>query len=255
MKSPKDSAAPGSTRAARRDRLRQQLLDMINRSDEGGRLPSERELSGSLGVARETLRRALIHLEREGVLKRKQGSGTYVSGQPWTKRFQLISFSEDMRQRGLVPSSRLLSAEHVAASGKLAQKLRVVPGAWLIRIQRLRLADGAPMAIETAHLVKDFLPGLELARLADVSLYAEMESAYGIRLRSARQEIHATVTDEQEAALLEVAPFSPALLVIRQVSDEQGRLVEYGKSLYRADRYRFETNVYRPASTGKRRRA
>jgi GntR family transcriptional regulator len=236
-------------RKQRRERLRQNLLKLIEQNSEGERLPSERELSETLGVARETLRHALDALAKEGLLNRKQGAGTFVSGKAWVKRFQLISFSEDMQQRGLRPSSRLLSTTLIAASPKLAQKLKVAPGVSVHEIKRLRLADDAPMALETAYLASARVPDLDPSQLSTRSLYEMLESGYAIYLKSAMQRIHATVLDEAEAALLEVMPYSPALLVTRQVTSSTGEIIEYGKSLYRADRYRFEVNVMRPITS------
>lgn len=236
-------------RAQKRDILKQNLLHLIQQNGEGVRLPSERELSEKLGVARETLRRSLQELEKDGLLQRKQGAGTFVSGQAWFKQFQLISFSEDMRERGLTPSSEMLSTRVIRAGAKLAQKLKIVPGAESFEIRRLRLANGEPMALETVFLVKDKLPNFDPALLATHSLYELIERNYNLRIKSATQQIHATVLDEDEADLLDVAPFSPALLVERQVLTSTGDIFEFGKSLYRADRYRFEVSVLRPANT------
>lgn len=233
------------SRAAKRDTLKKSLLALVQQNGEGGRLPPERELSERLNVARETLRRALDELEVQGVLKRKHGAGTFVAGQPWVKPLTLRSFSEDMVARGLTPSSEILSAKEVAANAKLAQRFKISPGSTLFEVRRLRLADGEPMAIETSHLVKDAMPGFDMNRLAQGSLYAVLEREYGVVIRSASQQIQATVVTDDEATLLNVAPYSPALLVERQVQSADAEVIEHSKSLYRADRYSFEVNVAR----------
>lgn len=196
-------------------------------------------------MARGTLRRALQALQDDGLLQRRQGSGTFVAGPQWVKPFVLRSFSEDMAERGLVPSSHLLGARQLAAGAKLAQRLKVSPGTNVHELRRLRLADQQPMALETAYLVYDRLPGFDPLLLGDGSIYALLEQQYGIVLRSAAQQIAATVLSEDEALLLKVPAFSAALLVERQVMSATGEVVEYGKSLYRADRYRFEVDVAR----------
>lgn len=232
-------------RQQRRDQLRRNLLALIQQSGDGVQLPSERELAERFSVARETLRRMLQTLEDEGLLTRRHGAGTFASGQSWLKPFQLRSFSEDMRDRGLTPSSRVLGATTLAATAKLAHKLRVSPGAPLIEVRRLRLADGVPMALETAVLPAELVPGFDPQRLAQVSLYETLERDFGIVMRAAAQQIQATVLSEDEAKLLGVPAFSPALVVERQVQAADGRVIEYAKSLYRGDRYRFEVNVLR----------
>jgi GntR family transcriptional regulator len=236
------------SRAAKRDALKRNLLAIVQQSADGSRLPPERELSERLNVARETLRRALDELESEGVLHRKHGAGTFVAGQPWLKPLTLRSFSEDMAARGLTPSSEILVARETPANAKLAQRFKITPGSPLFEIRRLRLADGEPMAIETSHLVKECLPGFAMERLGRVSLYAVLEAEYGIVIRSAAQQILATVVTDDEAMLLNVAPYSPALLVERQVQSTVGTVIELSKSLYRADRYSFEVNVAREAT-------
>lgn len=232
-------------RAQKRKLLKQNLLSLIQQNGEGGRLPPERELSERFDVARETLRRCLRELENEGLLERKQGAGTFVSGQPVVKQPQLLSFSEEMRERGLLPSSELLSTRVVAAGAKLAQRLKLVPGSGLLELRRLRLANDEPMALETVYLSQALLPGLEPADLAQGSLYELLQRNYGIQIRSATQQIQATVLSEEEADALDVPPFSPALLIERLSLGLNGEIVEYAKSLYRADRYRFEIHVMR----------
>ena len=235
-------------RAQKRTQLKQNLLALIQQNADGGRLPPERELSERFEVARETLRRCLRELEVEGLLERKQGAGTFVSSQPVVKQPQLMSFSEDMRARGLLPSSELLGTRTVAAGAKLAQKLKLVPGSPLLEIRRLRMANDEPMALETVYLAQALLPGFNPEQLASGSLYELLDKLYGVQIRSASQQLQATVLSEEEAEMLEVPAFSPSLLVERITLSTQGEVIEYGKSLYRADRYIFELNVVRSAA-------
>jgi GntR family transcriptional regulator len=232
-----------SDRALRRQQLKSQLQELIQQNA-GGRLPPERELSERFSVARETLRRALRELEEDGLLERRQGAGTFVSGQPVVKQLQLMSFSEDMRERGLVPSSEILSVQQLGANAKLAQKLKLAPGSPLLELRRLRFADDEPMALETVYLVRSRIPEVDPESLKQGSLYDLLQRA-GIQIRSATQQVQATVLSEDEADLLEVPPFSPSLLVERLVLTQGGEIVEFARSLYRADRYRFEVNVMR----------
>ena len=234
-------------RNQKRQQLRQQLLNLIEQNSDGGRLPPERELSERFSVARETLRRSLRELEDDGLLERKQGAGTFVSGQPVLKQPQLRSFSEEMRELGLMPSSHILSSRSMVANVKLAHKLKLVPGSPLQELRRLRLADGAPMALETVYLALQRVPGLDTTQLAQHSLYDLLAQHCGIQVRSAMQQVQATVLNEDEADLLDVPPFSPALLIKRLTLTTAGEIVEYAKGLYRADRYRLEMNVQRPA--------
>lgn len=236
-------------RSQKREQLKLRLLELIQQNGEGGRLPPERELSERFEVARETLRRCLRELELDGLLQRRQGAGTFVSGQPVVKQPLLMSFSEEMRQRGLIPSSEVLSSRLLAAGAKLAQRLKVMPGTQLLELRRLRLASDEPMALETVYLVHSRVPGFDAAVLATGSLYELLEDRYGLQIRAASQQLQATVLNEEEAEALGVAPFSPSLLVERLSHAGSGEVVEYAKTLYRADRYRFEVQVMRPIVT------
>ncbi|WP_083748631.1 GntR family transcriptional regulator [Pelomonas sp. KK5] len=236
---------PAQPRTDKRERLRQGLLSLIAQQSPGSRLPTERELSERFEVARETLRHCLRELEEEGVLHRRQGAGTFVTTQPVVKEARLMSFSEEMRQRGLQPSSRLLSFRTLQAGAKLAQRLMVMPGSAVLEVRRLRLANQEPMALETSCFAAERVPGFDPASLEQGSLYELLERQYGLQLRGARQQIQATVLSREEAELLAVPPFFPALLIERTSTSTTGEVIEYAKSLYRADRYRFEISVSR----------
>ncbi|MEP6842206.1 MAG: GntR family transcriptional regulator, partial [Pseudolysinimonas sp.] len=147
-------------------------------------MPSERELSGQWQVARMTVRRAVDVLVADGSLERRHGSGTYVVPRPLVRSLGLTSFSHDMRERGLVPGSKLLSLSTLEASVAQAAELRIPVGAAVVRISRLRLANDEAMAVETVWIPKVVVPGLVAADL-DGSLYRLLLSRYRIAVASA----------------------------------------------------------------------
>src|SRR5919198_1544243 len=136
------------------------VLDLIERLPVGRAIPSERQLSVMLGVSRPTLRAALDGLVRDGYLVRRQGSGTFVGRPKIAQELTVTSFSEDMRRRGMVPTSRTLDLRVISAGARLGQLLHVSPSAPVVVVTRLRLADGATMAIETLHVPQSLVPGL-----------------------------------------------------------------------------------------------
>ena len=229
----------------KQQRLHQQLLTLIDEQPPGARLPGERELAELTEVSRDTLRRALKYLEELKRIEIRQGAGIFVLAKPLASQLRLMSFSEEMQQLGLQPSNKLLFNDVVKADVKLASKMNLAPGAELFLVRRLRLADGCPVAIERVYLPRAIFPELAIQELRTSSLYDLLHRQYDIVVDQAQQQISATVVDEEEADLLQIPTFSPALLAERTVYDEQGRIIELAKSLYRADRYRFNVLVQR----------
>jgi GntR family transcriptional regulator, N-acetylglucosamine utilization regulator len=220
------------------------LAEMRERLRPHEQLPTERDLSEELGVSRLTVRRALQQMSEEGRVYRVQGAGTFVAEPSIRKGDVLTSFSEDMRARGLTPSARLLEASETVAGAQLAWRLEVSPGEPLIHLVRLRLADDTPMCLERVDVVKRLAPDL-LEQLSDASLYELLAERYRVVVTRADQSVTATVLDPEDAGHLEVPPLSPALLVERVTHDQQGRRVEFARSLYRGDRYAFEITLRR----------
>ncbi|QZY53089.1 GntR family transcriptional regulator [Leucobacter tenebrionis] len=225
------------------EEVRQRLGTLIAAAEPGHRLPPERELMRTFGVARETIRRALDDLVFEGQLVKRAGVGTFVARPRLTKQFRMRSFTEEMRAQGMSSSSRLISATTHAAGARTGAQLRISPASPVISIQRVRLANDEPMAIETLRLPLDLVPGLAVRELESRSLYETLREDYDIELSSGSQRIEATVTDDAESALLGLAPQSPALLVDRVTWTAEGRRVEAARSVYRGDRYRFEVDL------------
>src|SRR3989442_8127460 len=140
---------------------RQQVLELIERLGVGTAIPSERQLSVDLGVSRLTVRAALDDLAREGYLVRRRGSGTYVQQPKITQQLTMTSFSEDMRRRGMVASSKTLSLSRHLAGARLGRFLNVSPGEEVVVVKRLRLADGVSLAICTLHIPSQVVPGVQ----------------------------------------------------------------------------------------------
>lgn len=210
----------------------------------GDRVPSERELTEQFGVSRMTARQALRELESQGYLYRVQGKGTFVASPKLEQPLVgLTSFTEDMRRRGLAPGARVLAAGEVEADRKVARLLGLSEGQRVFRLERLRLADGQPMALEIAHIPAAICPGLESESFADVSLYRFLWERCGLLLVRAAQSMESVPASAYEAEMLGVDEGAPLLLLERLCFDGRGRAVEFVRSLYRGDRYRFTAEL------------
>ncbi len=235
-------------RDTKREQLRESVMALINDDPRRGKaLPSEREIAAAHGVSRMTARLVIEELADRGLVYRVPGQGTFVAGDPVTKSLGLTSFTEDMLARGMKPWSRILEAGVVPAGAAAGRDLRVSPADEVVRIRRVRLADDAPMCLESVDLPSHLVPGL-LSHDLGGSLYDLLASQYNIEVARADQRMRATVTDTEESKLLGVPVVSPALLVERVSSDREGRPVERARSLYRADRYDFKVAVERRPS-------
>ncbi|ODT75669.1 MAG: hypothetical protein ABS76_33635 [Pelagibacterium sp. SCN 64-44] len=208
------------------------------------RLPTERALAEQFSVNRLTVRQVLQRLEREGLIYRTQGSGTFVAEPHVAKSLELTSFTADMIGRGLKPGSRLIGATIESAGDKVGYALEISPRASVVRIDRVRTGDGSPMCVERSYHPEELVPGI-LRKPLTGSLYELLSGDYGIVFDRASQTISASVLTEAEAEMLDCAPFSAALQVTRKVQDVRGRKVEYATSTYRGDRYSFDFNIYR----------
>jgi GntR family transcriptional regulator len=225
---------------------RERVLDLIESLAVGEAIPSERQLSVELGVSRLTLRAALDDLVREGYLERRHGAGTYVSEPKIAQELSMTSFTEDMRRRGMVPSSRTLELKAVPAGARLGRLLHVSPSEPVTVVKRLRYADRETMAIETLHVAESRVPGLSAKDLEERSFYELLEERFGIVVVGGTQAIEPTVTNEEESAALGVPLHSPAFLFERTTKAADGTIVEYVRSIYRGDRYRLVSDLTRP---------
>lgn len=215
----------------------------------GTRLPGERDLAGSLGVSRSTLRQALGRLAEQGALERSSQRGWFVPrsmvGEPPST---LQSFSEMAHARGLTPQSRVLSHRERPAGFEEAGRLRIAPAARVFEVRRLRSMDKVPVCVDTSVVVLEQAPALPEVDLTDRSLYGVLEGMCGVRIARSAYSVRADAATPEIAELLETEPGSPVLIGEEVTYAVDGTPVLCGVMCYRADAYRFQADLFRPVT-------
>jgi len=225
-----------------RHTLRARLRELVASTPVGSSLPSERDLSARWGVARMTIRRAVDALVAEGLVERRHGSGTYVTPQPFVRVLGLTSFSQDMRDRGLEPGSRLLAYRVAAADVAIATQLQIAPGDPVVSFTRLRLGSGEAMAVETVWIPQSLVPGINGGDLGG-SLYELLANRYHIAPGTANVSIEPVLPDERVRELLTISA-DQACLRIRMVdADARGNIIMIANCFYRGDKYQLTAQV------------
>jgi GntR family transcriptional regulator len=204
----------------------------------GTAFPPEHALAKQFGVSRMTMRQANDVLEREGLIERQRGRGTFAVQNRLIKQEQETrSFSEEIRRRGGIPSSRLVSFQKRESSSAAAAEFGIEIGTPLYVIDRVRLADGVPMALESVQIPAARCPNLERFNIVDYSLYQIFEEHYGIELARSEEEISAIVSQKIHRKTLDVPSSVAILLVKRRTFTSDGKLFELASDAYRGDMY------------------
>jgi GntR family transcriptional regulator len=222
--------------------VKEELLRLIAEGAPGSALPTERELAERLATSRTTVRQAIAELVVEGRLERTQGSGTYIAEPKLVHVRQLTSFTEDLGPQRV--QNRVLDVRCEVPSAAVAERLGLAPGERVHLVERMRIVDGDPLAHESATLVGD-LPDLRAELERRGSLYATLREAYGIEVAEVEDEVQTRLADPAEAAHLDVETGHPLLLVHRLARDPDGRPVEWTRSVFRGDRFRFVARARR----------
>lgn len=214
----------------------------------GDRLPSDAELCDRFGVSRMTARQAVQLLANERLLVRRRGEGTFVAPRAVQRLLgSPLSFTENMRRRGLRASSRLLQSGWIDPTPEDLEALRLAPGTRVILVERLRLADDQPMAIERVVLT----PSLEAVLSFDLersSLHSAFERL-GRRPTWAEAHVSARRVTPRERRLLELGAGGVVLSERRIIADQDGIPLEHTETLYAAERYVFEAIMHRDDRT------
>ncbi|MFM7335517.1 MAG: GntR family transcriptional regulator [Tabrizicola sp.] len=222
-------------------RLRLAIETALSRpgGEAAGILPSERRLSEDLGISRVTVRRALEELAREGRIRRSQGAQTRVTERVQKALSKVTGFSEELRARGSLPGHRWISRQTVLPSPSEAMALGISAADPVVRLVRIRTADGLPLAIERATIPQSILPD---GAMVEASLYAVLRQLGAEPVRGA-QRIRAGIMAQIEAELLQAEVGAPLLIIERRCYLADGRPVEFTETRYNGAVYDFLTDL------------
>jgi len=221
-----------------------QHLEQLIESGElpmGTRLENETDLADQLGLSRPTMRKAIEYLVDRGLLVRKRGLGTLVAHAKVRRQVELTSLYDDLAKTRRDPSTRVLSFVVESAPETLALELGIPAGTNVYILERLRYAEGEPLALMRNHVPADLLQ-LTPEDLEVNGLY-NLLRANGVSLRIAKQSIGARAATAAEARALGETRGAPLLTMTRAAYDDQGRAVEHGSHVYRASRYSFDLTL------------
>lgn len=225
--------------------LKNLILEKIRSGQyrEGDLLPSERELTAMLKISRMTVRQALNQLVAEGVLRREKGKGTFVTGTKF-EQWNIMSFSEAVRKKGLTPGSRILYFQKELPGMDIAEQLDLAPDEAVYRLKRLRLINEEPVGIEENYFPEKYFPNLETFDLT-ASLYEILQNEYGYIIEFAENTIAARNPSKDEKALLLITGNVPVLIVTSLAFTTGHRRLFFEKACYRSDEYKYNVRVYK----------
>jgi len=210
----------------------------------GELFPSEAELTSEYDLSRATVRQALDMLANDGLISRQRGRGTFVSRptiEQGTNR--IISFTEDMRQRGLSAETKVLTSQLIAAPEDVAEMLAIEPGTEVTHLERLRVADGEPISIEESFIIHRFCSGILDGDYENYSLRRTLEEEYGIELVSAHQKIRAISASTDLAGKLSISRGDALLFIERTSYMSPDVPIEFIRIYHRGDRYVFYSEL------------
>jgi GntR family transcriptional regulator len=210
----------------------------------GDLVASERELARAHGVSLMTARHALAGLEREGMVERRRGAGTFVAS-PKIHFNKLMSYSEQMSSRGLNPRSQVLVAKIIEHEPEVAARLRLPATSRVIKIERLRATSNEPLALEACYLAASEFPDLLRTSWARSSLFATLIQNYGVDLAYADEEVDATAAQAKVAELLNVPCGVPILRIRQVIYSSKGKPVIYVVGFYRSECHTLSIRRFR----------
>jgi len=212
----------------------------------GERLPSEPELAKTLGVSLITLRRALMELQIEGLVEKVHGVGTFARERPLEQRLDHLSgFAEDMESLNFVPTAKVFGIETVPATEEIAEQLCLPVATPVVRIERLRAANGEPIMFNRAFFPLDLGERLKNEDLEQSPIITLIEQKFGTPLVEAAYRIEAAIAPPHIQRALEMTSNAPSMLVKRTSFAAGRRPVYYTQLYYRGDKFRYVVKVKR----------
>ncbi|MCK5816605.1 MAG: GntR family transcriptional regulator [Candidatus Marinimicrobia bacterium] len=210
----------------------------------GDKIPSENELADKYDISRNTAQKAIRALVNWGLAQRIQGKGTYVCNKTVTLSITAsLSLTSEIIGLNKVPYSHILQAKVIEASLDIANKLGVEKDTKVYSIQRIRSVDDLPLMIQTSYIPVSYLPNLLKKNLEDKSLFGVIMHEYGIKIDKASETMRAVSVTKFEGEILQIPEFSPAFLLQRQTYLDDGRILEYAKTIVRGDKSKFHVDL------------
>ena len=229
--------------------LKEILLEYIkdHHNDEELPIPTEKEISEHFEISRPTVRQAINELVVEGYLYRQKAKGTFVSKPKIKQDFLLIldSFDNEMRKKGLVPSTKLLGIGAVESDEKVSKALNISQGSKVIKLTRLRYANSEPIVLVVTYLPYDKCKGMMGKDLEKESMYDIIENDFGYKIAGARRTLESIVAGEYEAKLLEIKKGAPIQYFESVAYLVDNTPIEYSLAKYRGDRNKFSFELKR----------
>ena len=211
-----------------------------------GLLSTEKELCDYYQASRVTIRKSIELLITEGVLERGFGKTANIKCDRVPRDLNsLDGLHEELSKKGIKCSSYILSSECITVPEELRQKLDLTDIDQLLKIQRIRYANGIPLCYQDIYLNATLIPDLDTTQLVSHSLYGIIEQDYNIHIHHGNQNIQAIVSDYRVSSLLELPTPTCMLLITRTVYDEKNAFIEYSESQYIANRYSLNITLFR----------
>jgi len=227
-----------------------QLQEDLRSRIEGGEyapstmLPTEAELRAIYGVSRATVREALRGLAERGLVERRQGVGTFVSGKKISEKLPgVYSFSTEARLRGYgyAVRSEVLNKDYIEPPRRITTLLELEENSRVLRVRRLRYVDDEPFLISISY----FPPFISIEDDFSGSVYQLLQTKYKLQVTSGEASIEAGIAEEEEARLLGIRSTDAVLRISWLGQTMEGQFIEYSESTYRGDRYRYIVQLSR----------
>ena len=223
--------------------LREKLRARFRRMVPDSLIPSARELSKSYKVSAMTVRQALVALQQEGIIHSVPGLGTFVSDHRMSKKLTFVSFTQEVIERGMTPSSKIITAiKTTVTDPQIADALKISIGDPVYKIERVRFADKIAMALEESYISAHLIPGLLDENLSS-SLYEIFKTRYEKAVMRAECVVYPINLTKRQSELLETQIKSAALNFIVTAFDVRGRALERCSSIKRGDKYNFKYSI------------
>ncbi|MCH4542866.1 GntR family transcriptional regulator [Ochrobactrum sp. POC9] len=212
----------------------------------GSQLPPEDRLIERFGVSRTTVRKAVENLVARGLVEIRRGKGTFVAQPKVTQELtELTGFVEDMQALGRAATAQLLDKEIVPADADVARQLALSSGTLVMRIRRVRFADGVAMSFDETYLPREIGEKIVTHDLDVEPIFTLLEGRYDLPLIEAEYRLEAVSAALDVAAALGVKPGSAVFLIERTSFTEGHRAIDYEKLHYRGDLISFVTRLAR----------